>query len=30
MPLIQGDPGVIYEDSLPRYAKLKRVYAPKK
>lgn len=30
MPLIQGDPGVIYEDSLPRYAKLKKVYAPKK
>ncbi|MFA6627353.1 MAG: 6-phosphofructokinase [Bacilli bacterium] len=30
IPLIQGDPEVEYEESLPRYAKLKKIRVPKK
>jgi len=30
LPLIQGDGGVVYENGLPRFAKLKKVIAPKK
>lgn len=30
LPLIQGDGGVVYENGLPRFAKLKKVRAPKK
>lgn len=27
LPLIQGESDTVYEDGLPRYAKLKKIYA---